>query len=199
MEIAIERKNNIDNMEKKLNKKINIFNAIDGSNIKDINNYNINSTFLTLNKNILGCYLSHYLLINKLIEEQINENYTVIFEDDFYIIYDNLDGIIKNIINQMNDNFDLIFLGTINKNININNKILNNIYIPNNELWGTHALLINNKSLQKISNELKNLNTAIDIKYYELSKLNKLKIYFIYPYLVTQNIYYKSLIGNHSI
>jgi GR25 family glycosyltransferase involved in LPS biosynthesis len=195
MDTAIERKQNMINMEIKLNKKINIFRAIDGKDIKYINDYDVNCTFKTQNKNILGCYLSHYLLIKNLLDQQINENYTVIFEDDFNIIYDNLDGIIKNIIN--NSNFDIIFLGRINKNIITNNKVFNNIYIPSNELWGTHALLINNKSLQKIYDELKNLNTAIDIKYYELSKLNKLKVYFIYPYLVIQNNNFKSLIGYH--
>lgn len=200
MENSLERKENINLMQNKLQKHINIFNAIDGNNIKNINDYDseINYTMKTINKNIIGCYLSHYLLIKQLINNNINNDYTVIFEDDFNINYDNLDGIIKNIISQVSD-FDIIFLGALNSHIKLNLKLYNNIYITNHVLWGTHALLFNNKSLQKIFNELKNITTVIDYKYSEFYKLNNFKILNIYPNLVSQNLNFKSLIGNHFV
>lgn len=195
-----ERKENIKLMQNKLQKPINIFNAIDGKTIKNIYDYDpeLNNTINTINNNILGCYLSHFLLIKQLINNNISDNYTVVFEDDFNINYNNLDGIIKNIILQVSD-FDIIFLGIHNRNLNINIKLYNNIYTTTHTLYGTHALLINNKSLQKIYDELINMNKPIDEKYSDLYKLNNFKILFIKPNLVNQNINLGSLIGDHFI
>jgi GR25 family glycosyltransferase involved in LPS biosynthesis len=197
---SIERKQNINLMENKLQKHINIFNAIDGQNITDINDYDpkLNCTIKTINKNILGCYLSHYLLIRQLINNNITDNYTVIFEDDFNINYNNLDGIIKNIISNAGD-FDIIFLGLLNSYPDTNIKLYNNIYNTSHVLWGTHALLFNNKSLHKIYNELQNMNEVMDEKYSNLYKLDNFKILYIKPYLVTQNLNLNSLIGSHTI
>ncbi len=197
---SIERKQNINLMESKLKKCINIFNAIDGNNITNINDYDseLKCTIKTINKNLLGCYLSHYLLIKQLINNNINDNYTVIFEDDFNINYDNLDGIIKNIISSVTE-FDIIFLGLLNSKPDINIKLYNNIYNTTHVLWGTHALLFNNKSLHKIYNELQNMNEVMDEKYSNLYKLDNFKILYIKPYLVTQNSNINSLIGDHTI
>lgn len=196
---SIERKQQINIMQNRLKKPITNFNAIDGATIKQMYEYDteLNNTIKTINNNILGCYLSHFLLIKQLINNNITDNYTVVFEDDFNIKYDNLDGIIKNIITQVSD-FDIIFLGILQNTVLKKIKLYDNIYNTKQVLFGTHALLINNKSLEKIYNELKNMNEPIDEKYSNLCKLTNFKILYIQPNLVSQSGL-PSLIGNHSI
>ena len=67
----IERFKNIEIMEKKLGSKINIFQAIKGSDIdiEKIIKYdnNLKYNFIYSYKNEVGCYLSHLLLIKSLI------------------------------------------------------------------------------------------------------------------------------------
>jgi len=193
MKSSNDRKNNILKMENKLNQKINIFDAINGKDIININDYDseIKCTFETENKNEFGCYLSHYLLIKSLLKS--NNDYTIIFEDDFNITVDDLHGIIINIILLLENNFDVVFLGTHFTHF-FNNTEINNIYKPKKYLIGAQALLINNKYINKIYNELKYFNNLIDVKYYELHKTNKLNIYIIHPSLVIQDQNFKSTI-----
>lgn len=185
------RFNQIYKMLNILKQNINIFPAIYGKDIINLSYYNseLTCTYKTNSINEIGCYLSHFMLIDYLLNNSINEeiasnNYTVIFEDDFMIINQNLDNSIQEIINMMID-FDIIFLGTLN--FNYTNEINTNIYIPTDKLWGTHAYLINNKSFDKIHKELINIDMAYDTKFENLYKTNKLKIYCIHPNLVDQN------------
>jgi len=82
---------NIKDNENKLKRKINLFNGIDGKKI-DINNLenyhpHLKNNYITEYRGEIGCYLSHFHLINDLDE---NNDYTVIFEDDFFINKTNL-------------------------------------------------------------------------------------------------------------
>jgi GR25 family glycosyltransferase involved in LPS biosynthesis len=196
MKSSNDRKNNILKMENKLNQKINIFDAINGKDVININEYDseIKCKFETEKQNEVGCYLSHYLLIKHLLNS--NNDYTIIFEDDFNITVDDLHGIIINIILLLENNFDVVFLGTTDLIHFFYNTEINNIYKPKKHLFGTQALLINNKYINKIYNELKYFNNAIDNKYYELHKTNKLNIYVIHPSLVIQDKNFKSTIQN---
>jgi glycosyl transferase family 25 len=185
----INRHINIIENESKLKKKINLFDAIHGSNI-DLNNLSlydsrINLTFKYDYIGELGCYLSHMLLIKSFINSK--NKYSVIFEDDLKILDDNLDNEIKKIIDKIDNNFDIIFLGNIN-NIH-GDKIIDNIYSINNSdhLWGTHAYIVNNNNAQKIYDSLLNINNPIDIKLEYNINNNILNGYVIYPILVSQN------------
>jgi len=107
---ASERLTNIKNMEFRLKKEINIFNAIDG---KCFNSKDLHNIILTYDEKLkidytpnytaeIGCYLSHYLLYKSLVNSQYN--FTVIFEDDFIIIDDNLHDKIIDLIKKLNNN-----------------------------------------------------------------------------------------------
>ena len=182
--------NNILNIEKQINQKINIFDAIVGKNVnlKNLNifdediKFNFKYTFL----GEVGCYLSHLLLIKQASADIIND-YTVIFEDDFKINDDDLNKEINKIINKTNGDFDMIYLGNLNNNHKI--QIIDNIYTIDSltPLWGTHALLINNKNANKILSNITNINQAIDNKYKSIIDDNSIKAYVIYPILVEQN------------
>lgn len=188
------RYNNIKNNELKLNKKnnklkINFFDAINGSDI-DLNNLSLYDSRINLNFKYnyigeIGCYLSHMLLIKSFINSK--NKYSVVFEDDLKILDDDLDDKIKKIIEKLNGNFDIIYLGNLNNNHG--EQIINDIYTINKSeyLWGTHAYIVNNKSVEKIYNSLLNINIAIDNKLKYNIDNNILKGYVIYPILVSQN------------
>ena len=180
---------NIIKNEEKLKNPINIYDAIIGKNI-DINNLstidpNINFNFNYNYIGEVGCYLSHMLLIKSFINS--NSKYSVIFEDDLKILDENLDDKINKIISDLDDNFDMIYLGNLNNNHY--EKIKDNIYTINKAdfLWGTHAYIINNKNAKKIYDSLLNIDVAIDNKFKNNINNDTLKAYVIYPILVDQN------------
>jgi GR25 family glycosyltransferase involved in LPS biosynthesis len=182
--------NNILNIEKQINQKINIFDAIVGKNVnlKNLKIFDKNIKF-NFNYNYIGevgCYLSHLLLIKQASNDTIND-YTVIFEDDFKVNNDNLNEEINNIINKTNGDFDMIYLGNLNNNHK--KQIIDNIYSVDSvsPLWGTHALLINNKNANKILLNITNIDQAIDNKYKSIIDNNSIKAFVIYPTLVEQN------------
>jgi len=182
--------NNILNIEKQINQKLNIFDAIVGKNVnlKNLNIFdeNIKFNFKYTFPGEVGCYLSHLLLIKKASTDIYND-YTVIFEDDFRVKNDNLHEEINNIINKTKGDFDMIYLGNLNNNHK--KQIIDNIYTVDSvsPLWGTHALLINNKNANKILSNITNIDQAIDNKYKTIIDDNSIKTYVIYPTLVEQN------------
>lgn len=183
------RYNNIKDNELKLNKKIDFFDAINGSNI-NLNELSLYDSEIKLNFNYeyigeLGCYLSHMLLIKSFINSK--DGYSVIFEDDLKILDDNLNDKITKIIEKLDGNFDIIYLGNLNDNHG--DKIIDDVYTINKSeyLWGTHAYIINNNSAQKIYTSLLYIDIAIDNKFKYNIDNNILNGYVIYPVLVTQN------------
>jgi GR25 family glycosyltransferase involved in LPS biosynthesis len=180
---------NIIKNENKLQKKINIYDAVIGKNI-DLNNLskidpNINFNFNYNYISEVGCYLSHMLLIKSLINS--NSKYSVVFEDDLKILADNLNDKINEIISKLDNDFDIIYLGNLNNNHN--EKVVDNIYTINKGeyLWGTHAYIINNKNASKIYESLLNIDVAIDNKLKNNINNDIIKAYVIYPILVDQD------------
>jgi len=185
---ATERYPNILKNQKKIKKKINIFDGILGKTV-DLNNLKIFDNKLTFNFkyryiNEIGCYLSHFMLIRSINK---TTGYTVIFEDDFVILIDDLDSKVKQIINNINNigvDFDIIYLANLRQNHGKN--LTNDIYYvdKNQDLFGMYGLLINNKSAKKIYEKLLNMDESIDRKLKNLIDNNELKAFTIYPVLV---------------
>jgi GR25 family glycosyltransferase involved in LPS biosynthesis len=192
----------IDNERKKIKEPIFIFDAVKGDDLilEDLLKENILSESfygkdLVLKKQKkrfreVGCYLSHLFIYNYIKKYDINK-YTIIFEDDFSIVIDNFIQKVNESIKIFNDlkiDFDILLLG----NIKMNNgkKLSNDIYYINHNmiLWGTHAYLINNESINKIFSNTMIIDKPIDIKLKNLDKNNKLKIFVLYPTIVNQNI-----------
>jgi GR25 family glycosyltransferase involved in LPS biosynthesis len=205
-----EREEHIDKFRNKFQQKINIFNGIYTKNIsidnqlEYISNFNKNLRLVT-NKTFgneyrfnytgeIGCYLSHFSIIEKIMNDKNNNildyDYSVIFEDDIHYNddinpHEEIVKIVKD-LNSINYDFDLIFLGNLNNNKGTN--IINNIYNldPNTICWGTHALLINNKNIEKIYNHNCNIDGEIDTHYVYSSHRNELNGLVIYPVLFYQ-------------
>jgi len=188
-----DRYNNIIRNQNKLEQKIEIFDAIIGEQV-DLGNMSIFGSLLQDSAeytfiNEIGCYLSHFMLVKSI----ASSGYTIVFEDDFDIIHNNLHDKVKDIISKVDD-FDLIYLGNINNNHAKQHK--DNIYTVDvsSYLWGTYAYIINDKSAKRIYNKLRPMRLAIDNQYKMLIDKEELKAYVIYPPLVNQSKILKSTI-----
>lgn len=200
LEKAINRSRNIEKLKYLLNKEIIIFNAINGNDIIDINNENIvfkNIIFdapFTFNESIknklvygeIGNYLSHLSLLYKIKKSNINEGYSIIFEDDI-IFKSNLDNKIRGILNKITDDFDILFLGNTKKNYG--KKYIDEIYYIDkyNVLWGTYGYLINNKNINKIYDNFNNLYLPTDLIFKDLIDNDKLNALILEPSIILQN------------
>lgn len=208
-----ERQKHIKKIYSILKKPINIFNGIYTKNI-DINTINIQSYLQNFDYNLkikenfnfslsgqIGCYLSHHILLKHILlsnKDLNNHSYSVIFEDD--VIWNknniNLHFEITKIINnflKLNLDWDIVFLGNLNNNYG---KLLkDNIYYLNSRIhcFGTHALLLNNKNINKIYCFNCLIRNEIDSHYKFLIDNNKLKGFVIYPPICLQNT---SLLSN---
>jgi GR25 family glycosyltransferase involved in LPS biosynthesis len=194
MSSNLERRKNIQNMANKINKNIKIFEAIKGTDLLNssdknidllkIQNYDENIIFQFKYEfiNEVGCYLSHLILIQSLLNTSYK--YTLIFEDDFNILDNNFNDKLNDILDKIDDNFDILYLGNLNDNHGKNFKD-DIFYIDTNYyLTGTHAYIINNKNIDKIYRNLLTINYAIDNKYKDLINQNVLNAYIIYPVIV---------------
>ena len=203
-----ERIQNIKNQETKINNKINIFDGVNGLKL-DINELiknNILDKNHKLSENInhakreIGCYLSHYNIYKK-IKKENKKGYTIIFEDDFIVNSPNLKDDIRKSIDKLNRksiDFDFLFLGS--NQINYGENIIDNLYYvnPKQNLYGTHAYVINNKNIDKIIDKIKIIKHQIDIIIQDLSKNNIFNTVIMYPYTVIQNKSFKSTVDNKS-
>jgi GR25 family glycosyltransferase involved in LPS biosynthesis len=201
-----ERMLNIKNQQTKINKKINIFDGVNGLklNIDDLVKKNILSDNHNLSKNEnhakreIGCYLSH-LSIYKKIKKDNKDGYTIIFEDDFLINSDNLLEDVKKVIqtlNNNNTNFDFLFLGNSTNNYGTN--ISDNLYHvnPNKKLYGLYGYVVNNKNIDKIIDKTKKINHPIDVIIQDLSYDKIFDTYVLYPHLINHQWSFKSTVDN---
>ena len=192
-----DRLQNIKKQEKYIGVDINIFDAVKGSNLnidEYLNNGTLSQSHYYFNNNIehkkreLGCYLSHYNIYKKI---SANNNYTIIFEDDFEIKTDDFINKLNYIIDTLNKKqleFDIIFLGNHNNNTNHGTLIVDNIYkIGNDEgLGGTQGYIINNKNINKILKHMSPIDYPIDVKIQQTANIKTLNVFSIYPYYVDQ-------------
>ena len=116
-----ERYENIKIMEEKLKHPIEIFFGINGYEIEEKNirvfDKNLKTGKKFSLKGQLGCYLSHFLLLKEIYTNKIECEYSVIFEDDFQIIVDDLEEKIfpennKRVQKQKHGDFKVMLLKT---------------------------------------------------------------------------------------
>ena len=207
----IERETHLKKINKNLKQKTQIFkgyytktNEIDRKSQEEYLNtidehIKLKETFTFNLPGQIGCYLSHHMLIKELYfnkNKNINltNDYSVIFEDD--VIWNaNAFDLHKSILNIISDlkcnetetDWDIIFLGNLSDNYG--KPLVKNIYYLDirKPCFGTHALLINNKNLEKIYLQNCLVRHEIDNHYKKLIDNNKLKGFVINPPLCYQN------------
>lgn len=183
---------NIDNQNKKLNVKITIIDAVNGmyinqnklleDNILSINFSDIGS--LKRNKEI-GCFMSHEKIYNIIKNNNERKRYSVILEDDFNIIPDNITKLLNDVLVTIDTmDFDILFLGNTFDNIGL--QVKNNIYSidKNKYTIGNFAYLVNNKNIDKLITLIKPIDSPIDNKIDTLIKNDKLNCMVVYPNII---------------
>ena len=202
------RLKNIEEQQKKLPLPIQLVDGVKGDKLnldelvsKNILNPNASFLQLPIHKRVVGCYLSHVSVYEK-IKTSSTGNYSIIFEDDFTIHCEDLISEIQKIISTLNEKniqFDIIYLGNSsnNKGANIQDNIHH--FDKNCEVNGTHGYIINNKSIDKIIEYTKIINDPIDTTFQFLGRDDKLNLIVIDPVLVQQIDGMYSIINDLSV
>ena len=192
-----DRLQNIKEQETKIDRQITLVDAVKGNDLNEAEllksgllSQNYQGQGGDVGKREWGCYMSHFKIYEEIKSKQQESDYSIIFEDDFSITTDNfiskVNGAVE-LIKLKNVEFDMLYLG--NTNDNHGEQVDENIYhvLQETPLWGTHAIVINNKNIDKIIGETNHINMAIDEKLKVLSMYNKLNILVLYPCIVIQN------------
>jgi len=136
-----------------------------------------------MKKGTIGCSLSHITLWKKLAKQK--NQYNIILEDDV-IIQSDFKRKLHNILDNITIPFDILYLGGSNiHGKKINDFLIKPIYKKKLQNVGTYAMLINKKCLDTIIK--KNLPIDNDIDQSLNKRCRKLKVYYVYPPLVTHN------------
>ena len=189
---SLDRLVNIETQNKKLNAKINIIDAVNGLNINQnelLENKTLELGFSDIN-NIkrskeIGCYMSHDKIFTLIKNNTERKKYSIILEDDFNIIPDDIIQKLNNIIISIDTlDFDILFLGNTFDNSGL--QIKDNIYSvdKNKYTMGTFAYLINNANIDKLIKIIKPIDSPIDNKFDTLIKNNKINSLLVYPNII---------------
>ena len=143
-------------------------------NVENINETDLTHHNLNNRKNEIGCFMSH-LKTYDAIANSSNKTagYSVVFEDDFILSEDfvyKLENTLKTII-ETNIDFDILVLGIAGGNGETVNSDIS--YVNPNSLGG-YGYLINNKKIDKIINEMKYIDTVVDVKIFKNGHEKKL-------------------------
>jgi GR25 family glycosyltransferase involved in LPS biosynthesis len=132
----------------------------------------------------LGCKMSHYYIVKK--AKELNMDYVIILEDDF-LFTEQANEILKhNIFDNLDDNWDFIFLGGRLSGKNI--KKINNIVMKTESVITTIGYILNKKTYDSVLKNLVKYNYEIDSIYSNLSNKNYYNNYIIDPNLIYQTM-----------
>ena len=124
-----------------------------------------------MTRGAVGCYLSHLEIYKQLSKSK--KRYGLIIEDDACLNPDIYSSGIRNILDNIPNDWDIILLGKID--LDVENK---GAYLEMKKFWGTHGYLINQSGVSKMLS-LANIpiNDQIDAEMGRLSREGKLHIY----------------------
>jgi glycosyl transferase family 25 len=124
----------------------------------------------------LGCFLSH---INCILDAKKNKYKQILILEDDFIVTDNYNEKIINLFNEINLDWDFIYLGKKQWDNNYNpNNITDIVYKPDHNTFATHSLLIKETIFDAIIKLANNIDSPIDIS---LQKLyNEFKFWTIH-------------------
>ena len=148
----------------------------------------------------MGCAISHMKVWEKVAESD-DENLFLILEDDI-IITPNFKTRIKQLLNKLPQNFDMIYLGGFNNRArDINFYIDGGLFKSYNPRRGLYGYLINPKSarkLKKLANPINIYYGGIDTIIGKLTRQKKLDAYQILPSIIEVDYSFTSNIYNYS-
>lgn len=185
-----ERMKNIQKQQNKLNKLVQIVDAVVGKDLDldALDNFrplaNRFSEVHSVMKREVGCYLSH-MKVYDMIRAKGSPGYSVIFEDDFDIKPNFKQKFEKTLKELEGRDFDILMVGIYNGDGG--DHVVGNVYeIPKGkpDVYGCHACVIKNKNIQKILDNLKTIEHLIDCSIYDKAKSGELTVYATIPTLV---------------
>ena len=139
-----------------------------------------------IKSSVIGCSLSHHTLYDKLYHLQNNQSkFHIICEDDAEIV-DNFPEKLRNILNQLPEDWDFVYLG-ISKAMG--KKYSKNLLIPKQKKgyygnYGSFGYMISSKGLQKLHENSNQVKDAIDIFFKTIPDFKK---FISYPFLIKHN------------
>ncbi len=172
---------------------VNFFNAING--LTDLHNHHFKiADNYTINVGEIGCFLSHYSLWNKIIENNLTN--MLILEDDV-VFNKTFNHYINRILSEIDiSNFDIIFLGSIKINKSIPEKFNDflNYYTQSNN---AHAYILTHKGALKLLN-LKPISNIIPVDEYfaQLTDFSMLSTSFDLCNQESRNIFPSNIINS---
>lgn len=184
---------NVNKLEKQIGKPIRRFPAVEGKtlNLDDLTSFHPNMKLVSrdLKPNVVGCYLSHYSILNQIAQNnESTDGYTVIFEDDASTNHADLPAKIATIIDTIPDkNFDVVYLGILFGN-NCGQRVMQDMCSVDKSTYlvGMHGYLVKNASAKKIVEHLPTMDAAVDHKFKGLIDKDIMVAYLIDPPLVEQ-------------
>ena len=169
------------------------FSAVDGSKLNK--EQLIENGILHTDKMMIGavgCSLSHINLWKKI--NRSKDKYSLVLEDDI-IIDPKFEEKVNGYINQINGDFDILYLGGSNI---YGRKISENIIKPEISIdsstrnTGMYAMLINRRVIPKLLKHSQPIRDNIDqVIKNELHK--SIKVYYVYPTLINHNNQFDSM------
>lgn len=134
---------------------------------------------LATHKREVGCYLSHMKAYETVLAKN-KDGYSIIFEDDFNLLDNFLPILDETLVKIKKIEFDILFLSLIA--IYRGDNVVDNIYhIHDSEAWGAHAYLINNKSVGKIIEKMKYIETVLDKQLFDKGRSKELTVLRLDP------------------
>ena len=179
---AQERRINMVKKMKELNQNYIIFDAVDGKNMTKYQK-NLCAKFKKLSDGEKGCFLSHYLLWKKILENDY-EN-VIIFEDDAEIVNNEE---FKNIRQFFIPDYDYIYLGFCYEKYKDKIKDVKDfsIYKANKALC-THAYIISKNGVKKLIEYLNSQDEWVNPIDHIMNNIENSNKYLIVPQLVKQS------------
>lgn len=132
----------------------------------------------------LGCKMSHYYIVKK--AKELDLDYVIILEDDFLFTDESTEILKNNIFDNIDDNWDFIFLG----GRIIGNKIkkINTNVSQVESVITTIGYILNKKTYDSVLKNLVKYNYEIDSIYSNLSIKKYYKNYILDPPLIYQTL-----------
>lgn len=166
---------------KRIGLDVEFYEAIDASELR------IGFPNGNLTAGMIGCYLSHFMILKQAVHEGWNR--LLIFEDDLTFM-SGFNGLMLEAIKHLPDDWQFAYLGyTVYKDHIGKNKPVNAYWQIPGPCWGTQAFMINGKDvIGKIYEGLKTIKNQVDVQLtYNVLPDAEIKVYGILPSAVMQS------------
>lgn len=185
--VPLQRFSAIDGNNLDLNKIKNIVTPAVYNGLVHIDETNTRTHDAQLTRGMIGCYLSHLELFNKIIKSKYNNG--IIFEDDIIINSNIYKNVIKRIDEIFPPDWDIILLGYITIFEYEDMKDYYKAY----KFWGTQGYIINKRGAKKMLKHAIPIDEQIDHFMGTLARKKILNIYACKESMVVQNSMYSDV------